>query len=244
MSVTTCGATAPTPAANLKLSCRNVQLNVNAPHAIIEDNSEAEWLNAYWVQGAGNTSFMLVNDLNHIEVWSLTSAKDSTPKDKKPLAGLNTNGEWSNFSIVDAAPVTDTKLIIAVTFWDPRPDNALYLLDVTDLSLTPLLTKDAGYSRDIKYFQVKPLSGDTGIVLFYSKQVRTAAEIYHNYLNHLLLVSPKYPTGAEILKLGIDIGNVKEWDLYGHTLYIKTLDNRKPDAPKEGLWSLDLSGML
>ena len=235
---------APIRADNISLSCQMVQLDIDPPHSIIEENSEAEWLTGFLVEGVTIPPFILVNVRNQIEIWPLTPERTSFAGEKRKLAGINQDGTWKNFEIVDAAVVTNTKLIIAVTFWSQRPDNALYLVDLKEMLLTQILSKGAAHSTDFEYFEAKPISADTGIVLFYSNRVRAAAEIYHNYTNHLMLVSPKYPTGAELIKLGIDIGNIKEWDLYNRSIYMKTIDGRTSNVPREGQWLLDISSML
>ena len=81
-------------------------------------------------------------------------------------------------------------------------------------------------------------------MLYYSDTKRKSAEIYHNYFNHIVLFNANYPNGLEVLKLGIDDGNVMAWHVSGKTLYLATKDNRDPKHPKLKNWSLDISQAL
>lgn len=71
-----------------------------------------------------------------------------------------------------------------------------------------------------------------------------SADVYHNYYNHILLFSPDHPKGRELLKLGIDVGNVDDWSIQGNTLFLRTIDSRDPAQPRMSAWSLDISNAL
>jgi hypothetical protein len=48
----------------------------------------------------------------------------------------------------------------------------------------------------------------------------------------------------EVLKLGIDTGNAKQWLVIGNKLYLRTYDPRTANDPRNASWSLDLSRLL
>ena len=75
-------------------------------------------------------------------------------------------------------------------------------------------------------------------------RVMASLEIYHNLYNHVVLFSRNQPDGLELLKLGIDTGNVDEWFVQDNVLYLRTLDRRDALNNRIGFWSLDLSNVL
>lgn len=238
----------------LTLHCQKIQ---NA------DGASSVWYTGFVIQGMPDkTPIFLLNEMQNrdIEKWTVDSdvdfksepggvitIADLTPVNKQKLTGLDPKeADWKEYNVVDAAAVTNSKIIIAAQIWNPRSSYRLYLYDLTTSTITPIPVTDVAASTSNlgSFFEIDHLTTDTSLVLTYSKNVREAAEIYHNYYNHVFLVSPSYPNGVEVLRLGIDVGNIKQWQVRDKTLYMQTEDTRNPKQHKVGYWSLDLSKVL
>ena len=85
---------------------------------------------------------------------------------------------------------------------------------------------------------------DSILVLYHTESIRLMAEVYVNRYDHLVLFSKKYPKGIEVLKLGIDQGNVHRWTVEDRTLSIESIDARLKGQPKTHYWQLNLSNVL
>lgn len=93
-----------------------------------------------------------------------------------------------------------------------------------------------------KSFETLIASPQAKLLLYHTGVIRLGAENYVYEYDHVLLFSPKYPQGLEILKLGIDDGNIRAWSMQGQKLWLQTEDRRK--RPVSFNWTLDLSKVL
>jgi hypothetical protein len=59
-----------------------------------------------------------------------------------------------------------------------------------------------------------------------------------------MLFSPQHPQGLEVIKLGLDDGNVIDWTVIDKTLWLRTRDRRNDELPDGMVWSLDLSSVF
>ncbi|WP_455204056.1 hypothetical protein [Kaarinaea lacus] len=226
----------------IQLSSQPIKVDINPPHTVVDESSEG--LKGFLVKGvADKAPFILLSTDTGIEVWSQNSEREAAISDKRKLAGINDDGSWNLAKLVSATPITDTKVMLAIKYWNPTPNDALYLFNVLDETIFPVLQDGAAQNRDREFFQVKHISPKMGLVLYYSGRVRAAAELYYNSLNHIMLVSSKYPNGIDLLQLGIELGNVHEWQVRDNKLFIKAVDIRDSDT-KESFWSLDIGKVL
>ena len=86
-----------------------------------------------------------------------------------------------------------------------------------------------------------PVATNAALVLFHTEELRLKAEVYVRKYDHLMLFSDRFPQGLEVLKLGLDDGNVRRWAMNGPTLWLDTVDLR---TNKTFVWTLDLSQLI
>ncbi len=198
-----------------------------------------------WTSMAPPLAFINNQEQARFDVWELDSVNAL-----KPVKKLSTNmldaqmGKWINYSVVDAACLPAQRLLLAVNYYDPRSKTALYLYDAPNQQFSVFSNADAHAQNLGRYFEQKDLNSGETLITYYSDTQRKSAEIYHNYYNNIVLFSDKYPQGIEILKLSIDDGNIKDWNVIDKKLVLHAIDNRDHNNPKPYFWSLDLSKIL
>ncbi len=185
----------------------------------------------------------------YFELWSVETHKNYILKNRLTFEQFHPAPNPKTFTaikVIDIACLPDRQLLVAIAYRNPVSKIALYRFDIDKLSFA-LISDMVSHNRQSEHFELKQLDSENALVLFYSGRTRQAAELYFNYFNHIILFAPAYPEGIEILKLGIDIGNVKEWIVVDKRLVLKTRDGRDSTRDKEaiiGYWSLDLSHLL
>jgi hypothetical protein len=126
----------------------------------------------------------------------------------------------------------------------PNPVDALYLLDASGVIRNfGLVQPDWHAGLPSRFLDNLQLAPDAVLAVYRTDSVRLGAERYVNRFDHLVLFSPRHPTGLEVARIGIDDGNVRDWRFSGHKLWLQTSDDRG-DAPRPFTWSLDLSHVL
>jgi hypothetical protein len=120
---------------------------------------------------------------------------------------------------------------------------ALYIYDTVNNQFRRIDRIEPEYSALPRTFveSISP-TPESLLLMYHTKAIRISAENYAYAHDHILLFSPRFPQGLEVLKLVVDDGNVRAWGLQGKTLWLKTLDKRK--GQKEFVWSIDLSQVL
>lgn len=178
------------------------------------------------------------------DIWSLDAST------LKPILPIDIpsfhprQSKWSSFFILDVACLPNNQVLISVGYDDPTTKYALFIFDINKTSITHIADINANARNHEKYMEYKALNANSVLVLYYSDTKRESAEIYHNYYNHLLLFNSEHPEGLEILKLGIDMGNIEQWTVIGNKLYLETMDSRGHQEPKRSYLSLDLSKLI
>lgn len=213
-------------------------------------NFEADFIQPMqtaFVWDAGGKSVGLINnqDDGRFDVWELDHSNEFKPTKIRPYDSLDVRSDsWIAYSVVDIACLSDQRLLVAVNYYDPRSKIALYIYDASQNTFS-LFSEAEPHAQDLdRYFEQLEIDKGHKMIVYYSDTKRQSAEIYHNYYNNLVLFSERYPTGLELLKLGIDDGNIKNWQVVGNQLYIHAVDNRNNNSPKTYYWSLDISKVL
>jgi hypothetical protein len=85
---------------------------------------------------------------------------------------------------------------------------------------------------------------DVVALLYHTEEIRLRAEVYVRKHDHVMIFSPKYPQGIEVLQLGLDDGNATDWLVINKTLWLRTHDWRSTKDSEGMIWSLDLSAVL
>jgi hypothetical protein len=151
---------------------------------------------------------------------------------------------WAGFHVTHAAPLPGDRVLLSVTRYTPRPSPALFVFDAGRNEFSFFADADPDIRDPSRLFYARAISPDAVVAVHFSGRTRKAAEIYYNRFNHLALFTPRYPAGIEVLKLGIDDGNVEAWTVRDRTLHLHTRDGRDPQRVRDRYWSLDLSQFL
>jgi hypothetical protein len=231
---------------NAAIQCQPMRYTGIPPHASFEQDNTVEIPEkAFIVTGLpDNKGVALINnpELFRFDVWSLKSAK----LDKILQTGKihPDQDSWLSFQVLDVACLPNNKILLAIGYQNPRPGYALLVFDPLKADFTFLGAIEPNAQDREKYFEYKPVSATAGLALFYTDMKRESAEIYHNYENHFLLFNPEFSNGLEVLTLGIDVGNVKNWLVVDNTLYMEAFDSRGKQEPRRSFWSLDLAKLI
>ncbi len=183
------------------------------------------------------------------ELWTVETGKDYTLKNKLEFAQFEPAPNPENFygiKVMGVGCLPNRQLLVVIGYWKPGAAFALYRFDIDRLSFT-FIHDLISHNLQFEYFVQKQLDRENALALYYSDSRYQAAELYFNYYNLFLLFTPAHPEGIEILKLGIDIGNVDEWKVIDKRLFIEAVDARDSSREKESkisYWSLDLSKLL
>lgn len=103
---------------------------------------------------------------------------------------------------------------------------------------------DAVHDASSGLLDTRAAGADRALLLYHTGELRLRAEVYVREYDHILVFSPPHPQGLEVLKLGLDDGNVVDWLVAGKTLWLHTQDRRNEKQPGNFFWSLDLSAVL
>lgn len=236
------------PDITIRSHCRKMRYEgkASATRFIATDRVETPEL-AFVVDGlAGKNPLALINnpEEGRFDIWSLDA---STLKPTLPIdipSFHPRQNKWSSFFILDVACLPNNQALIAVGYDDPTAKYALFIFDINKTSIFHIADINSNARNHEKYMEYKALNADSVLVLYYSDTKRESAEIYHNYYNHLLLFNSEHPRGLEILKLGIDIGNIEQWTVIGNKIFLETMDSRGHQEPKRSYLSLDLSKLI
>lgn len=235
------------PYPNTAMHCQTMRYTGTPPHGSFEaDNTVDVPEKAFLITGLpDNKGLALINnpEQHRFDVWSLKSPA-RLDQALKPGKIHPDQDKWLSYQLLDAACLPNNKILLAIAYHTPRPTHALLIFDPIQAEFGYLGTIEANAQDREKYFEYKPVSAATGLALFYTDTKRESAEIYHNYQNHFLLFNSEFHNGLEILKLGIDVGNVKNWLVVNNTLFMETFDSRGHQEPRRGFWSLDLSKII
>ncbi|WP_158972710.1 hypothetical protein [Paraglaciecola sp. L3A3] len=236
----------PSPQSSQTL-CRKVKVEGGSTGRLVTANSIIDTKQTGFIFDTTEGTQAFINHPSEFrfDLWPVNKGKLITAKTPLTTHGLNASAEnWLNYSVVDLACLTSEQLLVAVSYLAPRPKLGLYVYSISTGEFK-LLTEAEANSHDLdKYFEQRMLQPGQSLVLYYSTTQRQSAEIYHNNYNHILLFNEQYPDGLELLKLGIDNGNITKWRVLDNTLFLHTLDNRNPKNPVVKNWSLDISQLL
>jgi hypothetical protein len=177
------------------------------------------------------------------DVWDLddSGALDS-PRD--PPQFHKDQDDWVGFYVIGAAKLVGGRVLVGLTIYNPRPTHGLCLYSPAADGFRWMGFVDADIRDPSRVFEHRVLPGDRAIVISYSGRTRKAAEIYHNYYNHVYAFTAQRAGGVEVAQVGIDTGNIRDWDVEGTTMLLHTVDDRDPKKPHESYWSLDLRRVL
>lgn len=247
VAATSFPATTPVPPKGEFGRCREIEIDGKPPAAkLLDEPIRGQTTTAYRIDGeSGQPPLVLANigDAHpRIELWELGQGNRFAAQ--RPILLEAAQQTWFGFLLQDAACLPQQRLLLAVFYNEPEPRDALYVYDIVGKTFTKLGRTNPDPQHLQRFFEVRAITNDSAIALYFSDVRRLGPERYLNQYNHLRLYSPRYPNGLALLKLGLDDGNIERWTIVGKTLWLDTIDARDVRQLKRFTWSLDLSKVL
>lgn len=239
----------PTPLAAAAYNrCKPVGVFGDPPNATFRPTAiDGESSTGFLVAAQGSRPpLALVNRLTDrpaFEIWQMQPAREETFARQLPFALAPEQASWHSFTLDDAACLPGDQMLLGVSYRAPVPRQSLFLYDLAGhrfKSLGPA-ELDTSHGLPFRIFETWPVATHAALVLFHTDQQRLKAEVYANQYDHLVLFSDRHPQGLQVLKLGLDDGNVRRWAMHGKTLWLDTVDLR---TNATFVWSLDLSRVI
>ena len=240
-------ATTPAAAAGGFGTCRTLAMDGVPPDAkLVAEPVRSQTTTAYRIDGmAGQPPLALANIRGahpRIDLWELGDGDRFASQRPVLLEAAQPN--WVGFLLQGVACLPQQRLLLAVSYTEPEPREALYVYDIAGTTFAKLGRIDPDPEQPGRHFEVRAVAADAAIALYFSGGHRQAPERYLNQYHHLRLHSSRYPQGLALLKLGIDDGNIVRWAMVDKTLWLDTVDARDAGQPKRHIWSLGLSKLL
>jgi len=180
------------------------------------------------------------------EFWELKSDADPAFVRKRAIQLDPAQDTWASATVFQIACLPGHQLAVGLVHAQARPEQSLLVYDTAANAFRKVadIVYDSSSGSPDSLFDMLPAGPASALVLFHTGKLRLKAETYVREHDHVLVFSPKHPQGLEILKLGLDDGNVVRWTLSGRTLWLETLDARDEKHPQQFIWSLDLTAVL
>lgn len=224
--------------------CRVLQLRGQPPDGAWSDQAVAgETRPVFFVPAEhGQPALAMVSDPKaRMHIWELS--QDAPPRfiRERPVALGPDQASWLMYFPVAMACLPGDRVAIAVSYTAPAMKEALYIYSHTTNEFRRIDTIEPEMSGPPPFSSFETLSAATSakLVNFRTGAIRLGSGNYVYRHNHILLFSARFPNGLEVVKLGVDDGNLRQWAMVEKTLWLRTHDKRKSAAEK--IWSLDLS---
>jgi hypothetical protein len=179
-----------------------------------------------------------------VQVWELST--DKVPRFvKQRQAQLDPEQPgWTMSYPVAVSCLPGHQVALAVGFHTPRKRDGLFVYNVASNQFRriDLIEPERSNGPPFTSFEVLAASPDATLVLYHTEAIRISADNFAYQFDHVLLFSPRFPNGLEVVKLAADDGNVRAWAMAGKTLWLQSQDKRK--KVQDFIWSLDLSKVL
>jgi len=226
---------------------RRMALDAPPPAGTLSPNVDGQSPAEAWITDTKPAALALVNVFEprrRCELWLADKADARKLAKQVPLRFDPHQDKWSASSAQEVLALPAGKLLVLLRYRLPNPVDALFLLDETGVVRNfGLVQPDWPAGLPSRFLDDLQLTPDAVLAVYRTDSVRLGAERYVNRFDHLVLFSPRHPTGLEVARLGIDDGNVRDWRFVGGKLWLQTTDARG-DSPKNFNWSLDLSHVL
>jgi hypothetical protein len=180
------------------------------------------------------------------QFWELASDADPVFVRQIPVCLEAPGEQWVCGRAFDVVVLPGGLLGLGVGYSTGRPFQQVAVYDRRSGQLRKLADalsfSVAGSSNEM--LKALDAGADGVLLLYHTDELRLRAESYARQHDHIVLFSPRHPRGLEVLKLGLDDGNIIDWNLVDETLWMHTQDQRSPQQRIERFWSLNLASVL
>lgn len=228
---------------------RNVSVDGPPPAGrLAQVRAEHPPAEAFVVETPGQPPLAVVNtygDDRRSQLWELDPRDPTRFASQRHVQFDAEQSKWIMYTSETVLALPAGRVLIQLRYHKPRTVDGLYLYDAAANRMRSLGEVEPDWSQGVpfRYVDSLQLKPDTLLVVHHTDKERLGPQRYVNHFDHLVLYSPRHPDGLEIVKLGLDDGNVRRWGLEGSRLWLQTADDRGA-APVQHVWSLDLSRVL
>lgn len=185
-------------------------------------------------------------DVRRPQFWELASDTDPSFVRQIPLQLDPAEKGWITATSVDVGCLPGPLVALGLAYSTGRPFQSVVVYNRQTRETRKI--SDAVYDglsgSPENLLATLEAGPDQALLLYCTDELRLRAEVYVRKYDHILVFSPQHPQGIEVLKLGLDDGNVIDWAVVGKTLWLHTYDRRNDKQPDGLFWSLDLSAVL
>jgi hypothetical protein len=183
-------------------------------------------------------------EANDVQVWELSDDKPARFLKRRQVVLDPAQASWTLAYPVAVACLPGKQAAVAIGYHDPIRRDALFIYNTATNQFRSLgkIETDTSTGPPFVPFEVLAAAPEAMLVLYHTDAIRLGPDNYVYRYDHVFLVSPRHPQGIEIIKLGIDDGNVRAWAMQGKTLWLQASDRRQ--QPRDFTWSLDLEKVL
>ena len=197
--------------------------------------------------GAGKPALAVLasaDEKKHVQVWELSNDKPARFVKQRQITLDPEQASWTLAYPVAVSCLPSQQAAVAVGYHDPRKRDALFIYNTASNQFRrmDLIEPERSNGPPFASFETLAATPEAMLVLYHTDAIRLGADNFAYQFDHVLLFSPRHPQGLEIIKLGVDDGNVRAWAMQGKTLWLQTSDKRKKQ--QEFIWSLDLEKIL
>jgi hypothetical protein len=185
-------------------------------------------------------------DVRRPQFWELASDTDPSFVRQIPVQIDPAEKGWITARAIDAGCLPGPLVALGLAYSTGRPFQSVVVYDRGTREVRKIADAvyDGSSGSPDSLLATLDAGPDQVLLLYHTDQLRLRAEVYVRQYDHILVFSPRHPQGTEVLKLGLDDGNVVDWVVVGKTLWLHTYDRRNDKHPDGFFWSLDLSAVL
>jgi len=185
-------------------------------------------------------------DLRRPQFWELASDADPKFVRQVPAKLDPAESTWVSARVIEAGCLPGPLLALGVAYATSDTFQSVLVYDRASHATRKLADAvyDASSGHADSLLATRDAGPDRALLLFHTGELRLRAEVYLREYDHVQVFSPQHPQGVEVLKLGLDDGNVVDWMIVGKKLWLRTQDRRNDTQPANFIWSLDLSSVL
>jgi hypothetical protein len=175
------------------------------------------------------------------EIWELSA--DDAPRfvKRRDFTLEAAQAKWTSFLVRQVGCVGDSRLVVAVSAFTPRPAHFLYTYDIATNAFHAHGAINPNTGNYDEFFRIVPVSENSSVTIHHTGRTRIKAEVYYNEFDHLLFHSARHSAGVEFLKLGSADGSVQRAAAAENTLWLQTREVFDPAKPVDHVWSIDLT---
>lgn len=236
------------PVASSYPECELLTLDGYAPSGkwVTGPDSGEEPQPVFFIPGAsGEPALAILSGVDgNMQVWELSAEQPFRFVKQRTISMDSDQASWIQYSAYAVSCLPGQQAVFAVGYAARHVKEGLYVYAraANQYRLIEEIESDMNGPPPYSSFETLIAAADAKLVRYRTGVIRVRAHLFAYQHEHILLFSKRFPQGLEILKLGIDDGNVRRWIVLGNQLWLETIDRRK--RAQSFTWSLNLEKVL